>query len=160
VRERQVVVPAELATAQARWLSISSALLRWRGNQHGPEDAMKYALLLYADPDKRQDAVIADGAIPTWIDYTRALKESGSLVAAEHLFDIDTATSVRHNGERVLTDGPFAETKEHLLGLFLIDVPDLDAALDWAAKMPFISYGTVEVRAARTGMPWQAVLDE
>jgi hypothetical protein len=51
------------------------------------------------------------------------------------------------------------ETKEHLLGFFLLDVPDLDTALQWAARMPPAAYGTVEVRAAHTGQPWQAVLD-
>jgi hypothetical protein len=121
---------------------------------------MRYALLIYAAPD-------ADRATPTpaqaYADsarYTRALKDSGCLVAAEHLFDVDTATTVRHRGERILTDGPFAETKEHLLGFYLIDVPGLDDALDWAARLPMIGYATVEVRAARTGADWQAVLNE
>ena len=57
-----------------------------------------------------------------------------------------------------ITDGPFLETKEHLGGFFLIDVPDLDTALDWAARMPHAASGTAEVRAVRTGMAWQAVL--
>ena len=120
---------------------------------------MKYALLIYADPDKREDTPPPEGADANWIDYTRALKETGQLVAAEHLFDVDTATTVRHRGQRVLTDGPFAETKEHLLGFFLVDVPGLDEALEWAVRMPLIGFGTVEVRGARSGMPWQAVLD-
>jgi hypothetical protein len=51
------------------------------------------------------------------------------------------------------------ETKEHLLGFYLIDVPDLDAALEWATRMPAVSGGTVEVRAAISGMAWQKVLD-
>jgi hypothetical protein len=121
---------------------------------------LKYAMLLYGDPGARRDDVIVEGAFATWVDYARALKDSGVLLAAEHLHDVDTATSVRHRGERVLTDGPFAETKEHLLGFFMIEVPDLDTALDWAARMPFIGYGTVEVRSVHSGMPWQAVLDE
>src|SRR5262245_28279719 len=122
---------------------------------------MRYALLIYGEPGASgHDAPPPDGAIPNWVDYTRALKETGGLLGAEHLFDTDTATTVRHRGERVLTDGPFAETKEHLLGFFLIDMPDLDTAIEWAARMPLIGHATVEVRAARTGMPWQAVLDE
>jgi hypothetical protein len=60
----------------------------------------------------------------------------------------------------MLTDGPFAETKEHLLGFYLIDVPDLDSALDWAGKMPHLGHGTVEVRPVMEGMAWQAVLNE
>ncbi len=62
-------------------------------------------------------------------------------------------------GDRLVTDGPFMETKEHLLGFFLIDVPDLDTALDWAARMPNTAYGTTEVRAAMSGQSWQALLD-
>jgi hypothetical protein len=120
---------------------------------------MKYALLIYGDPAARTDDVV-EGAYPTWVDYTRALKASGALIAAEHLFETDTATTVRNRGQRLLTDGPFAETKEHLLGFFLIDVPSLDEALEWAATMPLIGFGTVEVRGAREGMPWQAILSE
>jgi hypothetical protein len=50
------------------------------------------------------------------------------------------------------------ETKEHLLGFYLIDVPDLDAAIDWAARMP-VDDATIEIRAAMSGMPWQRMLD-
>jgi hypothetical protein len=121
---------------------------------------MKYALLIYSDPQADRDRPAPEGAISSWVDYTKALKESGSLVAAEHLFDTDTATTVRHRGQRLLTDGPFAETKEHLLGFYLIDVPGLDQALDWAARMPLIGFGTVEVRAARSDGEWRTVLDE
>jgi len=84
----------------------------------------------------------------------------GGLVAAEQLTHTETATSVRVRGDdRLITDGPFMETKEHLLGFYLIDVPDLDAALDWATRMPAVNGGTVEVRAAISGMAWQKVLD-
>ena len=62
-------------------------------------------------------------------------------------------------GERLLTDGPFIETKEHLLGFYLVEVPDLDAAIDWAARMPHVGYGTVEVRPVLEGQAWQAVLE-
>ena len=72
----------------------------------------------------------------------------GDLALAEDALQLpDTATTVRvRNDETLLTDGPFAETKEILGGYYLIDVPDLDAALGWAAKMPNIAYGSVEVR--------------
>ena len=63
------------------------------------------------------------------------------------------------DGERLLTDGPFAETKEHLLGFYLLEAGSLDVALDWAAKMPIMRYGTVEVRPVREGMRWQTVLE-
>jgi hypothetical protein len=89
------------------------------------------------------------------------VKRAGVLVGAEQLQVVDTATSVRlRSGERLLTDGPFIETKEHLLGFYLVEVPDLDAAIDWAARMPAVRYGTVEVRPAQVDMAWQAALDE
>src|SRR5579871_5810548 len=121
---------------------------------------MKYALLIYgtSDAPSRERREAGDG-FADWVDYTRALKRAGALLAVERLQEVEAATTVRfRGGERLLTDGPFAETKEHLLGFFLIDVPDLDAALDWAARMPNAAFGTAEVRAVRTGMPWQAVL--
>src|SRR5258707_8943325 len=122
---------------------------------------MKYALLIYATPGAADGARPADdGVIDSWLDYTAALKASGSLLAAEQLAQVDTATSVTMQaGERLLTDGPFIETKEHLLGFYLLDVPDLDTALDWAARMPIMRYGTVEVRPALEGQAWRAPLE-
>ena len=118
---------------------------------------MHYALLIYAAPEARQPYQAADdGVFESWVAYTQALKDSGALAGAEQLQEVDTATTVRlRGGERLLTDGPFIETKEHLLGFFLVDVPDLDTALDWAAKMPVVRYGTVEVRPVRDGDEWQ-----
>ena len=123
---------------------------------------MKYALLLYATPGAREAAmpVAGDGVIESWLDYTVALKEAGALLAAEQLAQLDTATSVTlRDGDRLLTDGPFMETKEHLLGFYLLDVPDLDTALDWAARMPLMRYGTVEVRPVMEGQAWRAPLE-
>jgi len=124
---------------------------------------MKYALLIYATPGAAEGARPAsadDGVIDSWLDYTAALKESGALLAAEQLAHVDTATSVTgRGGAPLLTDGPFIETKEHLLGFYLLDVPDLDAALDWAAKMPIVRYGTVEVRPVLEGQAWRAPLE-
>ncbi len=122
---------------------------------------MKYALLIYAMPEaaNNADPRTAEGVIDNWLDYTVAIRESGALIAAEQLDQADTATSVAiQGGERLLTDGPFMETKEHLGGFYLIDVPDLDTALDWAAKMPIMRYGTVEVRPVKEGQAWQAGL--
>ena len=109
---------------------------------------MRYALLIYRAPDgKAQESHTDDGVFDDWAAYTRALKSAGALVALERLDGVDTATSVRlRAGERLLTDGPFIETKEHLLGFYLVEVPDLDAAIDWAARMPHVRHGTVEVR--------------
>jgi hypothetical protein len=122
---------------------------------------MKYALLIYAMPDSAEagEPQPGDGVIDSWLDYTVALRESGALIAAEQLNRPDTATGVcLRDGKRLLTDGPFMETKEHLGGFYLVDVPDLDTALDWAAKMPIMRYGTVEVRPVMEGQAWQAGL--
>ena len=126
---------------------------------------MKYALLIYSPSSAGEYAAAAlprtdDDTPGEWVKYTQAAKDAGVLVAAEQLTHAETATSVRVRGEdRLITDGPFMETKEHLLGFYLIDVPDLDAALDWATRMPAVNGGTVEVRAAVSGMAWQKVLD-
>jgi hypothetical protein len=133
---------------------------------------MKYALLIYspvtadeyaANLDRTRDSGDpGDQARGPWVDYTRAAREAGVLVAAEQLVHSETATSLRTqgSGDRLVTDGPFMETKEHLLGFYLVDVDDLDAALDWARRMPAHPGQTIEVRAAATGLPWQRVLTE
>ena len=82
-----------------------------------------------------------------WFAYTEALHQSGAFVAGEPLQGKDTATTVRvRDGETVTTDGPFAETKEILGGFYLIDVENLDIALEWAARIPSSRYGSTEVR--------------
>ena len=120
---------------------------------------MKYALLIYSPTEAREYDTLRPEVDENIASYVRALRDSGALLAAEQLTHADTATSVRLRGEdRLLTDGPFMETKEHLLGFLLIDVPDLDAALEWAARMPAAAIGTVEVRAVKTRQPWHAML--
>jgi hypothetical protein len=120
---------------------------------------MKYGLLIYTPTEEREYDSPRPETDENIASYVRTLRDAGVFLAAEQLTHTDTATSVRvRDGERLLTDGPFLETKEHLLGFVLIDVPDLDAALDWAARMPACSIGTVEVRAVKTGQPWQALL--
>ena len=132
---------------------------------------MKYALLIYSQstPEEYADIVAAtrqaaaDSTAGTgpWVDYTRAAREAGVFAGAEQLTHDETATSLRaQDGGRVITDGPFMETKEHLLGFYLLDVDDLDAALDWARRMPIHPGQTIEVRAALSGLPWQRVLTE
>jgi hypothetical protein len=114
---------------------------------------MLHALLIYGDPGAAPDYESPEGQaeFQQWMSYTEDLGKAGILKAGEALQPKETATSVRvRGGERMLTDGPFAETKEVLGGFYIIDVPDLDAALDWAAKMPNINYGSVEVRPVAT----------
>jgi hypothetical protein len=111
---------------------------------------MRYALLIYSPEASAEESPTDDGVYDDWVSYTRALKSARALVALERLDGVDTATSVRlRGGERLLTDGPFIETKEHLLGFYLVEVPDLDTAIDWAARMPNIRRGTVEVRPVK-----------
>lgn len=106
----------------------------------------QYMLLIYtpvdgppAGSDPEQSA--------RWFEYTQALRDAGVHVAGDALQGVDSATTVRvRDGETQLTDGPFAESKEFLAGYYLLDCPDLDTALGWAARMPNIHYGSTEVR--------------
>jgi hypothetical protein len=112
---------------------------------------MLYMLLIYGDPAEAPPEAMTDEAMQGWFKYTEELQGSGAMKAGDALQLPDTATTVRvRNGETLLTDGPFAETKEILGGYYLIDVEDLDTALGWAAKMPNINYGSVEVRPVMT----------
>lgn len=107
----------------------------------------QYMLLIYSPTDTTPSPDEIAAAMPKWLAYTTALQESGALVAGDALEPVVTATTVRvRNGETLISDGPFAETKEALGGYYLLDVPDLDAALQWAAKIPNVGYGSVEVR--------------
>lgn len=107
---------------------------------------MKYLLLVYGaedvwTPEERAQCMKAS------VELCHELHGKGQYLGASPLQSVATATSVRnHNGRKLVTDGPFAETREQLGGYFLIDVPDLDAALDIAKRIPGGSRGTVEVR--------------
>jgi hypothetical protein len=110
-------------------------------------------LLIYGDPSKgpQQGTPEFDAHMGEWFSYTEGLKEAGVYVAGEALQPPSTATTVAvRTGERVVTDGPFADTKEWLGGFYIVDAADLDAALDHAAKMPNIEYASVEVRPIMT----------
>jgi hypothetical protein len=97
----------------------------------------------YADqPEEERTA-----ALQRWSEYTKELVEAGAFVAGDGLQSSSTATTLRvENGERILTDGPFAETKEQVGGYYTIECEDLDAAIEWAAKMPSAAYGVTEIR--------------
>ena len=108
-------------------------------------------LLIYGDPSESPPEAQSEAHLQRWFHYTQQLQESGAMKAGDALQMPDTATTVRvRDGETLLTDGPFAETKEILGGYYLSDVEDLDAALRWAAKMPNIEYGAVEARPVMT----------
>jgi len=111
---------------------------------------MNYILLIYEDADAftaRTDPARAATHFAGWQAYAQALREAGVMTGGAALQVPGAATTVRlRDGERLVQDGPFAETKEQLGGFFVIDVPDLDAALAWAARAPAASYGAMEVR--------------
>ena len=125
---------------------------------------MRYLLLLTDAPDAADDVdggvpEVDDGVMTDWVAYTRALSEAGVLVGGAALHGPGTATTVRvRGGRRLLVDGPFADTKEHLLGYYVIDVPHLDVALDWAARVPNARTGSIEVRPLRPGSETETVL--
>ena len=107
----------------------------------------KYLLLMYqpAGPEPSADEIREEW--PKWAKFEEEIKGAEVYLDNNGLARTDSATTVRvRDGERQVTDGPFAETKEYLAGYFLIDVDDLDAALDWAARIPSAEYGSVEVR--------------
>jgi hypothetical protein len=110
----------------------------------------QYMMLIYTPTEGGPSPEEMQAEHPRWDAYTQALTEAGVLVAGDALEGVETATTVsERNSETVLTDGPFAETKEALAGYYLVDVPDLDAALKWAAQIPAASYGSIEVRPVR-----------
>ncbi|GAC1318448.1 MAG: YciI family protein [Thermoleophilaceae bacterium] len=107
----------------------------------------QYMLLIYAPSDGGPSPEEMAEEMPRWEAYMRSLDDAGVRVGSGQLHPIETATTVRaHDGETQIVDGPFATTKEYLGGYFVLDCPDLDAALGHAARAPVVSYGSVEVR--------------
>ena len=111
---------------------------------------MKYTLLIYENAAGfalRTDPEKSPAYWAAWPAYAKALEEAGVMVNGAGLQLPDTATTVQiRNGKRHVQDGPFADTKEQLGGYFIIDVPNLDAALDWAARVPAAPGSVIEVR--------------
>jgi hypothetical protein len=110
---------------------------------------MQYLLLIYGNEAGMASASKADveKMVAAYGAYTEALKKAGVLAGANRLQPTASASTVRvTNGKSKVLDGPYAETKEQLAGYYMIDVPDLDAALSWAARCPGASFGAIEVR--------------
>ena len=107
---------------------------------------MKYMLLVYMDEqamtdDEREHCYVASA------ELTRELNGNGQYVAAGPLHPVATATSVRvRDGKRLVTDGPFAETREQLGGYYSVEAKDLDEAMAIAERIPPARYGTIEIR--------------
>ena len=111
---------------------------------------MQYLLLFYADEQWRESLSDDERAAITREFYALhdELQESGGYVTGAPLRSTESATTVRvRDEELIVTDGPFAETKEQLGGFFLIEADSIDAARTWAAKVPAARHGSVEVRA-------------
>ena len=114
---------------------------------------MKYMLLIYGpeSPNMPDPAELAP-MMEAYTNYGKAIADAGVYVTGDALQGRASATTVTvdDGGSRLVTDGPFAETREVLGGYYVLDVPDLDAALDWAARCPGSrNGGTVEVRPIR-----------
>lgn len=105
---------------------------------------MKYAILVY---ETEQDFANRDTVKASYNAYSQALMEAGVIAGGVELYPSHTGTTIRlRDGQRKVQDGPYADTKEQLGGLFIVDVPNLDTAMDWAARCPAASKCCVEVR--------------
>src|SRR3954447_10217750 len=103
---------------------------------------MRYMLSIYVDPTAGGGAEMSE-----WWAYNQADGKAGVFVGGDALEAPTTATTVRlRSGERLLTDGPFAETKEQLGGFYILNCKDLDEAIDWAARIPGAQQGSIEIR--------------
>lgn len=107
---------------------------------------MRYMLLIHGN-EKLMNATTPVGMSPDYAAYNEAMAKAGIMLGGERLRPTTTAASVRIvDGKTEVLDGPYAETKEQFGGYYMIDVPDMDQAVAWAARCPAARYGTVEVR--------------
>ena len=114
---------------------------------------MQYLLLIYRNESAMLDAPkeASSQMMSAYTAYTEAMTKAGVMVGGNRLRPAGEATTVRApNGRKTVLNGPFAETKEQLGGYFLIEAPDLDAALSWAARCPGAAHGSIEVRPVWT----------
>ena len=111
---------------------------------------MQYLLMIYGQEGgwNRMTQEEQQRGMAAYMAYTQALTAAGVLKGSNRLRDTTTATTVKAvDGKTQVLDGPYADTKEQLGGYYLIEVPDLDAALSWAGRCPAVGHGAVEVRA-------------
>jgi hypothetical protein len=114
---------------------------------------MQFLLMLYGNEAAMQAASAEDAArvLAEFTAFTGAVQQAGVYVGSNRLQRVRTAKTIRmRDGHGSVVDGPFAETKEHLGGYYLIDVPDIATALEWAGRCPAARYGAVEVRPVWT----------
>jgi hypothetical protein len=114
---------------------------------------MQYLLLIYTNEKAMLGAPkeAASQMIGAYEAYTEAMKKAGVWLASNRLRPTSEATTVRNpDGKKSVLNGPFAETREQLAGFYLIEAPDLDGALSWAARCPSAAHGSIEVRPVWT----------
>jgi len=110
---------------------------------------MQYLLMIYANEGgwSKMSKAEQEKGMAAYTAYTEALTKAGVLKGSNRLQPISTATTVRvADGKSQVLDGPYVDSKEQLAGYYLIDVPNLDAAISWASRCPGASHGVVEVR--------------
>lgn len=110
---------------------------------------MQFALLIYHSPEefamRKND--YNDPHLGAWRAYYKAMVEANVYVSGDALEVVETATTLRlRDGKRHVQDGPYADTKEQLAGIIVLELPSIDAALEWAARCPGASLGAVEIR--------------
>jgi hypothetical protein len=131
-------------------VSIRSTPVRRRDAiDSGREDRVKYLALIYADEGAWETFTEAEqqAAYELYYAFGREAREAGVMLGGEELGPTRSASTVRvREGETLVTDGPYAEVKEALGGYYLLECDSMDEALDWAAKIPGASHGSVEVR--------------
>ena len=109
---------------------------------------MQYALLIYSEPPQSEPSPEELKQVTDAYNvFTKALVDGGAMRGGEALQDGKTATTVRiRDGKRVVTDGPFAETKEEFGGYYIVEAANLDEAIEWGARCPGAQWGSIEVR--------------
>jgi hypothetical protein len=115
----------------------------------GQEHTMQYALLIYSDEatNPKPGTPEGDQLVADYYAYTTEIQGQGIMQGGNALVGTEAATTVRvRDGDTLTTDGPFAETKEQLGGLYVVDCEDLDAAIEAAAAIPSAKFGSIEVR--------------
>ncbi|WP_234711074.1 YciI family protein [Nostoc punctiforme] len=129
--------------ARCRFEQLRFDLLTKENNGGKP---MKYVLLIYLEENALSETEREDCYVKS-AQLAQQLNSNGQYLATAPLHPVTTATSVRvRDGKPLVTDGPFAETREQLGGFFLIDAQDIDAAIAIAAQIPAVEVGTVEIR--------------
>ena len=117
----------------------------------------QYMLLLHAETVDDAEQSAREAELPLFAELHKSLREAGLLVAVQPLRSVESATSIRvRDNETEIIDGPFAMTKEHLVGYYILECADLDEALKQAARVPLARYGTIEVRPLLPPDEWLA----